>query len=273
MVELGHLGSIDLETLVREGELLVRRDSKHVVPVDELPGIIASLGGDALVLRKGPGHAGDATGYRTRYFDTDDRDSYRDHAMGRRRRYKVRVRRYLDSGDTFFEVKARLPMSQTEKNRWPVGEDDARLLFESGDPLPTKYAALVGESVQALYGRGAAGPLLATVDMTFDRTTIFLPRSRERVTIDSNLSVCDVVSGRTVGADPRMHVLEVKSPGRRGEVERSMMRAGIRPLSVSKYCIALAVLHADGFRANRWRPAIRSLFPEAARSAARRDVA
>lgn len=273
MVDLGHLGSIDLETLVRDGELLVRRDSKHIVSDADLPRIVASLGGEALVLRKDPARPVDATGYRTRYFDTEDLRSYRDHAMGRRRRYKVRVRRYIDSSDTFFEVKARLPMSQTEKSRWPVAANDARRLFGSGDPLPAAHAELVADTVRALYGRVADRPLLATVDMTFDRTTIFLPRSRERVTIDSNLVVRDVASERTVEADPGMHIIEVKSPGRRGDVERALLRAGIRALSVSKYCIALSVLRADEHRANRWRPAMRLLFPGVSSDAAGRDVA
>lgn len=273
MIDLGHLGSIDLDTLVREGELLVRRDSKYVVHDRSLGDVVAALGTDALVLRTDPERRRDAARYRTRYFDTFDQRFYRDHAMERRKRYKVRVRQYLDTGDAFFEIKARLPLSQTEKDRWPLDPAVARGLFESSDPLSDEHLALVDAAVGRLYGQPVRGTLLPTIDMTFDRATVFLPGSRERATIDSSLVVTDVASGVVSAAAPDAHVVEVKSPGRRDPVGRALLRSGIRKLPVSKYCIALAVLRGEPFRANHWIPTTRLLFPGVATDAFRRDVA
>lgn len=273
MIDLGHLGSIGLEALIREGELLVRRDSKYVVDDSAMRDIVDALGADALVLRTDPGRKRNAARYRTRYFDTPDQLSYRDHVMERRQRYKVRVRQYLDTGDAFFEVKARLPLSQTEKDRWPLDPAVAERLFGSPDPLSDEHLALVGEVIGELYGRDVRGPLVPTIDMTFERATVFLPESRERATIDTSLVVTDVATGLTAAANPDVHVVEVKSPGRRDPVGRSLLRSGIRKLPVSKYCIALAVLRGPQFRANHWIPTMRLLFPVAASDASSRDVA
>lgn len=262
MAGLDHLASIDLERLVREGELLVRHDSKHLVTDDGLAEVVEALGPDALVLRSAGAKPRSFARYRTRYFDTAGHDSYRDHVMGRRRRFKVRARRYLDTGDAFFEVKARLPRSQTEKTRWPLERRVADGLFGSDGPLPPEMAALVRTTVRSLYGREFVDELLPTVDMTFDRVTVFLPAARERVTVDSCLEVADARSGRAIAAERAVHIVEIKSPSRRGAVSTALTRAGIRSLPISKYCLALAALHEEDFRANRWRVASRALFPD-----------
>lgn len=44
--------------------------------------------------------------YESAYFDTDGVDSYLGSAHGRRRRFKVRTRSYLDSGDCVLELKS-----------------------------------------------------------------------------------------------------------------------------------------------------------------------
>ena len=48
-----------------------------------------------------------ASRYRSVYFDTPDLDSYLAAARRRRRRFKIRIRSYLDSGRHFLEVKTR----------------------------------------------------------------------------------------------------------------------------------------------------------------------
>ena len=51
------------------------------------------------------------------YFDTDDYEMYRMHHAGRTVREKIRVRTYLDSLDTFLEVKNKNNHGRTKKKR------------------------------------------------------------------------------------------------------------------------------------------------------------
>src|SRR5699024_10298345 len=45
--------------------------------------------------------------YRSTYFDTSDFEQYRAHRQGRRRRYKVRSRTYVESKLCMFEIKTK----------------------------------------------------------------------------------------------------------------------------------------------------------------------
>ena len=64
-------------------------------------------------------------GYESTYFDTPDCEQYRAHRQGRRRRYKVRSRSYVDTGLSMFEVKTKGLRGATVKHRmcsatWPT---------------------------------------------------------------------------------------------------------------------------------------------------------
>ena len=61
------------------------------------------------------------------YFDTPDLLSYRRPRCRRRRRFKVRMRSYLDSGLHFLEVKTRGPRGTTVKQRIPYTGDGEHL--------------------------------------------------------------------------------------------------------------------------------------------------
>ncbi|MFD9112397.1 VTC domain-containing protein [Streptomyces bottropensis] len=93
---VGALRPIGLDELVERASLLTRVDRKYMLPVHELPLVIGGLGEDVQVLEMGGERD---CGYRSVYFDTPDLDGYLRTARRRRRRYKLRVRTYLDSGD------------------------------------------------------------------------------------------------------------------------------------------------------------------------------
>ena len=63
--------------------------------------------------------------YESVYFDTEQLTAYLRHAHGRRQRFKVRTRAYLDVTDCVLEVKTEGGRGQTIKERlaypWPTG--------------------------------------------------------------------------------------------------------------------------------------------------------
>src|SRR5688572_5124958 len=90
------LAPLSLEEVLAVADLQTRTDRKYVVTPDVFARLVDELGGGLGVL--------DIAGvrafrYESVYFDTPALDSYLGAAHGRRRRFKVRTRSYLDSGD------------------------------------------------------------------------------------------------------------------------------------------------------------------------------
>jgi hypothetical protein len=186
-------------------------------------------------------------GYDSRYFDTPGLAAYLSAAHRRRHRFKVRVRTYLDSGARFAEIKTRGARGATVKHRLPYDGDPDRL---------DAVARLFVDAILARSGLGdRLGPALR---VSYERTTLYLPASGSRVTIDTGLSW--TLPGGAVLDLPGRAVVETKAARAAGEVDRLLWRLGHRPCPMSKYGTGLAALRAD-LPANRWRPVLRRHFP------------
>src|SRR5699024_3104427 len=108
---------VTLEELTAEAELMTRVDRKYFVPLDVLGELLSRYSGlRVLQIGEERTHA-----YESLYFDTPGALFFRQHAQGRRRRYKVRIRTYAD-GEAFLEVKAKSGRGDTVKNRVPLRE-------------------------------------------------------------------------------------------------------------------------------------------------------
>ncbi len=249
MTLLGGLESVDLAALNGAAALLRRFDAKYVVPTALLPRIVSGLGPGIRVLEMGGARS---FAYDTTYLDTEDLRTFRDHRMGRRRRFKVRERVYSDSpgATSFIEVKLQGLRDMTAKERWESGLVDGRLL--SAD------AARVTEVIEGHYGIEFTDRLEPALVTSFDRSTLFDPGSRERITIDTDVTLRRP-GGRSVGLSAEHALLEVKSGDPRSRGHTLMASLGIHRVSMSKYCIGIALTR--DLRANRWRPVIRLLAP------------
>jgi hypothetical protein len=110
------LPSASLAEVTEQATLQVRVDHKYMVPVECFAEVIARLPQGYLVLEI-DGRRGFS--YESVYFDTPDLLTYRQHLQGRRRRYKVRTRAYLDSAHCVFEVKLKGARDRTIKAQLP----------------------------------------------------------------------------------------------------------------------------------------------------------
>jgi hypothetical protein len=243
---------IGLEELTERAGLLTRIDRKYLVRTDDLDHVLDSLSGTTRVLQ--------ITGrrqfnYRSVYFDTDDLLAYRLTALRRRRRFKIRTRSYLDSGLHLLEVKTRGPRGTTVKQRVPYSGDGENLVRQD---RAEAYAALVRAGAGAPFAAEALQPTLIT---GYHRATLFLPQSRSRVTIDTELTWT-----LPDGSDERQlegyAVVETKCAGSAAEMDRALWAHQHRPCSISKFGTGLAALRPD-LPAHRWRPVInRHLTPK-----------
>jgi hypothetical protein len=233
---------ISLDDLVASAGLQTRLDRKYLLTAADLDVVTDRLAGEPDRGLAVLDIAGRRTfGYRSTYFDTPDLRAYRSAGRGRRRRFKVRTREYLDTGTTWLEVKTRGPRGSTIKQRVPHLGDPRRLGTAGTDAVAL---LLAGQGITDV----AVATLSATLATTYRRTTLHVPgtgdRPDTRATIDTDLSWHALPHGIRVDR-PDLVIVETKGVPAPSPLDRVLWRAGHRPRSVSKYGAGLAALRTD----------------------------
>ncbi|MCA9234119.1 MAG: polyphosphate polymerase domain-containing protein [Planctomycetales bacterium] len=236
---LRQLSPITLAELDRVA-LMNRVDTKYVISESLLPDVLTAISSDYRVLeidgvRCAP--------YATLYFDSPDADCYRDHHNGKERRCKFRMRSYLSSHISFFEVKQRTNKGRTIKSRVPIDEiksalDDELLEFAdttTGEPMPLESA----------------------IWTQFSRITLASEAATERVTIDVNL---EFEKGDRSIELPGVAIVEVKQErdSRQSPIRRALREMHVAPLRMSKYCIGSALIDPT-LKQNRFKAKLLAL--------------
>lgn len=247
---VGGVSPIGLSELMAKAELQSRVDTKFIVFPAVIESLVSSLGTDVEVLEI-DGRRQFA--YESVYFDTDSWRTYRDHLQGRRHRFKVRTREYVDSGLCMFEIKLEGNAGTTEKLR-------SRHPLDAAAELTPDAAAMLDRVLaeQGITGEAELRPALRTA---YRRTTL-VGRHREfRITIDTDLSWSRGGEHRTALQDRAL--IEVKTASAQDPVLSLVRDLGVRPVSVSKYCAGVALLNPQ-LPSNPWRPVLREHFAAAA---------
>lgn len=225
------LPPISLADLNATAELMNRIDRKYFVPPDVLAELIPRLGSDLHALEIDDVRAFE---YETVYFDSASFDLFRQHAQQRRHRFKVRTRLYRDSGDCRLEVKSQGLRGRTVKQRRPH------------DPAHRHELDVTALGFVSPIIRADAASLHRVLETVYRRTT--LSDGERRITLDVDLEW--IGAGRRI-AGPVDVLIETKSPAGAGRLDRMLMRRGIRPHSVSKYCLAVSLLYPH-LHGNDW---------------------
>ncbi|MCA9577847.1 MAG: polyphosphate polymerase domain-containing protein [Polyangiales bacterium] len=247
---LTHLPSAS-PSLLAQRSLMQRVDTKFAFHARELESVLTGLGGHYAVVRVG---TQPMDRYETTYFDTAELTLFHQHLRDRRPRFKVRVRHYLGRQLSYLEVKRKDASGTTQKWRRPLSFGEAELSPES--------ARFLGEVCPV-----PAHELRATACTNFDRIMLVGTDTLERVTLDLHV---DLVAGTRARRLADVVIGEVKQDRQRWQTPvMACLRAHhIRPLSISKYCAATALL-VDGARVQRYRPRLRELHRVVSRSESR----
>lgn len=232
---LAGLSPIDLSEMAHV-ELLRRADTKYLLSERQAFQALARLDQDYRILQIDGRRL---HRYQTLYYDTPDLAFYHQHHNGKRNRYKVRERTYSDAHMTFWEVKHKINADTTIKSRIPSCASssspitDAALFLQEHCPYP-------------------AQELRPSMLNTFYRITLVGTHSTERVTLD--IGLCLLWNGMRISLNG-IAIAEIKQDGatRNSEFIRQMRLLGVRPTSLSKYCIGVALLY-PGVRRNNFKP-------------------
>jgi hypothetical protein len=272
-VPLTGLDTIDLGELTERASLLTRIDRKYLLPRSELDAVLADLDSGVRVLDI---NGVRSSAYESVYFDTPELTSFLMAAHPRRRRFKIRTRTYVDSAQSYLEVKTRGGRGVTVKDRLPYAPSDRARLTTEG----RRYTDTVLDDAAITGAHGH--DLMPTLTTGYLRTTLFIPESSSRATIDTGLSWATVphrtaadqlVAERSVpersvpGRDapqgrldrPQLAIVETKSGSRASAVDRILWAHGHRPATMSKYGTGMAALHRD-LPGNKWAPVLRRYF-------------
>lgn len=238
---------ISLDNLNAKAAMLERLDNKYVVGAAVLRRAATELSLHFDVLEID----GRRTfTYETCYFDDPDRQSYFDHLQGRRRRAKVRIRKYLEAGLCFVEVKLKDKRGATIKKRLPYD--------------PVKFGVLDDAALTHVrrvyfdqYRQEFPYELSRVIDMRYVRMTLVAKEGGERMTIDGQLSFFAPGSSYTVRDD--RFILETKSANGNGLADRILRKLHQHPTrNCSKYCTGIAILN-QATKHNKFLPALRKL--------------
>jgi hypothetical protein len=238
------LPPVGLAQVLEAADLQTRTDRKYFVPPALFECLVDGIRDDYRVLEIDERRV---FRYESVYFDTPDLAAYLGAARGRRHKFKVRTRTYLDSGTCVLEVKTSGGRGETVKERMTHS-------IQHRDWLDSAAETFIGERVRH---RGDPLELEPTLTTTYARTALVDLDRGTRVTCDADLALTDP-SGNTVAMQD--HVLvETKSAATVGDVDRILWRLGVRPARISKYCVGLAALDPS-LPANRWHRTLRRHF-------------
>ena len=217
-------------------KLMNRTDTKFVATLAQLNEFLAAVQGKYYIQVK---DNEPLAGYHTTYFDTDDYKMYRMHHCGKKVREKIRVRTYLDTNDTFLEVKNKNNHGRTKKKRILIGGLEA-LEAESAKVIPflAQYAWYTIDNISPV------------IENWFNRITLVNMAKTERLTIDFNLRFHHLKSD---GRDRLSHVaiIELKRDGNVPSPALEIIRnLRIKQSGFSKYCIGSALTNPQLKRNN-----------------------
>ncbi len=215
-------------------KLLNRIDTKFVIHEDQLQEYMAELASKyyLLVINGESLHP-----YETLYFDTPAFNLYKMHHNGRRNRYKLRCRKYVNSGISFFEIKSKTNTSRTIKNRLQI-ENIPEILNETLNQYISEHTP------------GDFQNFIPALRVFFDRMTLVNKKGHERLTFDLNLRY--ISNGREKKIE-KIVIVEVKQEKYSLSPFMELMKMHRQAQNfVSKYCLGITCLNKE-LKMNRFK--------------------
>jgi hypothetical protein len=233
---LGAFQKIDL-TEMDGVQLMNRTDTKFMFDQATLLSILPDLKDTYRVLEV---ESCRQSRYETLYYDTQDFYNFISHQNGKRHRYKIRKRSYVESNIAFLEIKEKNNKGRTFKSRVKI--EEIRPVI---DDYGLSFVARKTDDQRGLEPK---------IWNSYSRTTLVDTVGGERVTLDTDLSF--YFEERRIEL-PNFVIAEVKQDGenRHSRFIQHMKARFIRPEGISKYCLGVAMLY-DNVKSNTFKEKI-----------------
>lgn len=226
-------------------KLMNRVDTKFIINNSRLPFLLQAAASRYFVLEIDGQRQ---TPYSTIYFDTDDLIMYTMHHNGKKDRFKVRMRVYENSGQSFLEVKRKNNKGRTNKRRIEIQKEQFNEMEFKEDNLDFMLQRVP-------YSPESLKPVLQNF---FQRITLVDNNLTERITIDIGLKFRNVETDSMVPMD-ELIIIEIKQDGALKSVFRTFLeQMHVFPGSMSKYCLGM-VMVMPGIKYNRFKNKIRKI--------------
>ncbi|MFK7756085.1 MAG: polyphosphate polymerase domain-containing protein [Flavobacteriales bacterium] len=211
-----------------------RTDTKFLLSTDNFGNLLKKLMKDYHCLEV---EGVRASKYETVYLDTEDLNFYIRHHNGKRNRYKVRFRTYVESALTFLEIKFKNNKSRTVKNRVIVPEIENKLSEDSS------------HFIKEISGIEYA--LQNVLRNEFRRITLVNDELRERLTLDLNLTF-EAFGKKAHMGDVIICELKQEKAKRNSPFLKAVRSHRHKAMRISKYCMGIAMLK-DGVKKNNFK--------------------
>jgi len=214
--------------------LMKRTDTKFVIHEKELLEVLKSVQSAYRVLEIDSHRV---LTYSSLYFDTPSKKFYHDHHNKKINRTKIRIRKYVESGVCFLEIKQKDGKGRTTKSRTSIADFEKELSEESLN--------FIESITQKTFD------LEPIIWNKFNRVTLVNKTAKERLTIDFNLSFKKSVRYKNF---ENLVIIEVKQErfSRSSPVVKQLKLRQINPYSLSKYCIGMIEIY-EGLKYNRFK--------------------
>jgi hypothetical protein len=214
--------------------LLDRQDKKYIFNVNYLEFVLRKIIDSYSVLEI---NGEKIFHYNNIYFDTSDHLLYHIHHNGKLSRYKIRLRNYKETGQSFLEVKFKTNKEQIIKHRIPYNKND--LNTQKANSLINKNTKLNPDELE---------PKL-TID--YSRITFANKNFNEKLTIDFNLNFKNSKDKATL---PGLIIAEIKQNNliETTRFQKIMKCSKIRSEAISKYCTG-SILTNPNLKYNRFK--------------------
>lgn len=207
-------------------KLMNRIDTKFAFSKSILDDVLNELKSDYKILEI---NSVRASRYESLYFDDPKFSFFHDHHKGKPNRFKVRIRKYVESNLLFLEVKHK-QKGRTDKNRMetrdftPIFDDDQKIFI----------ASQLKKEVS----------LNPTIWNSFQRLTLVHNLLNERLTLDFNIVF---KFGEINCSFPNLVISELKQEklNRTSPFFKIMKSKSLRPYRLSKYCLGSMELYGD----------------------------
>jgi hypothetical protein len=217
-------------------KLMNRTDQKFCLHIAYLPAVIEAIQGHYSVLAI---DGETIFNYDNTYYDTHDDQMFLSHQNGKLNRFKIRIRKYVQTGNHFLEVKFKNNKGRTIKER---------IERENFDPK-FSYNELNFINNSTIYSGLQLEPKIKN---SFNRFTLVDNDFTERVTIDIAPGFSNKEKEITLN---NLIIIEIKQSkaAEPAMIVKVLREKKIREQGFSKYCIGRSLLE-EKIKKNNFKP-------------------